>query len=1018
MSSPDLPLPLRNALLSGRAVLFVGAGVGSCIADAQGKALPDGRALARDLLRDFSLSSLASDDLAAVAQVVELRHGRRELEAYLNKRFTGVTPDEHIQWLTTVPWRAIFTTNYDDAIERAYSLVAHIRQQPITISATSDLIDWDPRVNVPVYHLHGVASSPEKSRLVITRNDYPQYAARRKMLFEVLKQQFATSPIIYLGYSNRDPNWQALHAAVLEEFFPSTPPQSFRVVKGSDALENEILESQGVTTIDQTVEDFVDAAAAVTAASTFSSDHIEVLRRGVPSDFVKAFEESPAPTARLLQNWIYLNSYDFTGSSNLRDFLLGDRPNWQVVARATYFRRDLEDAVFDDLLDFATASRVTTTASIVLAPAGYGTTTLLMALAMRAVTEDVAKVLVHRPGASLHPGDIDFATDVLGAPVIFVIDEAANTAAELANALNLLRQVRRPALFLCGDRLNEWRQSRNALRGREHLIGELSDGEIERLLDFLEKHDALGNLTHLSRDFQVAAVKNKHDKQLLVLMREVTEGRGFDAIIEDEFRHIESELARRFYAYVCCFYHLRVPVRDRVVATLLGVHLEDLYRATNDAVEGVIQLECVNDARGEYAARARHQSIAEIVWERCVVAGERDGVLLRAMEALNLNYGLDVRVFDAFVRSDRDIDALSSLESKTRFFETACRKDPDSPYVRQHYARMLLRAGRPELALAQIERALTNGANIRVLHHTKGEILKRLALDAASLDVGRRYLVKSEAAYKQSQAMSPKDPYPYQGLADLYLEWAKRCETEDESAEYLERSQEVINRGLPQVRDKEGLWIISSRIQDWLGNRPAAVMALQRAAAAAPVTSVGRYLLARAYYRTHEYDKVLATLAPLIKTDPNQYEACLLYAEAQLALGAPMAEAIAILQVGNLYGMRDARFIATLGGLLTLSGNLTAAAEVFARGTALEFGVEELRENLFVPRDASGSKQRMTGMITRVAPGFVWVSVPGMSDFFAFGSKFGGVAARKGLAVDFVPAFSARGPYVLNLTVK
>lgn len=641
-----------------------------------------------------------------------------------------------------------------------------------------------------------------------------------------------------------------------------------------------------------------------------------------------------------------------------------------------------------------------------------------MALAVRAVSEGLGRIFVHRRDSTLNPGDVEFATQLSDLPTFFVIDEAASVGAELANTVSLMRQSQRPTFFLIGDRLNEWRQARPTLRGREHMIDVLSDGEIERLLDYLEKNDALGRLEHLSHDFQVAAIRNKFDKQLLVIMREATEGRGFDAIIEDEFRHIEDEFARRVYALVCCFYHLRVPVRDQVLAKLLNVSLERLYSLTGAATEGVIYYDCFNEAKGEYAARARHQSIADIIWERCVGAPDRDSLLLRAMDALNLNYNLDARIFEAFVRSDRDIDALTSLDSRIKYFEAACRKDPDSPYVRQHYARMLLRASRPELALSQIELALSRSSSLRVLHHTKGEVLKQLAITTASEDVARKYLVRSEASYRQAQAASARDPFAYQGLADLYLAWAKRASTEEEAADYLAKSQDVINKGLLSARDKESLWIISARIQDWLGDKPGALTALQKAVAVAPDASISRYLLGRAYKRRGQHEEVLATLAPTIKADPNQYEACLLYAEALLRLGKPREEAVAILQMGSLYGLRDPRYIATLGGLLTMTGRLTEGAEVFRRGRSLEFGVDELRENLFVPQDLSSVALRMKGILSNVNPGFVWISVPGFPDFYCFGSKFGGVVARKGLSVEFTPAFSARGTYARDVVVS
>jgi hypothetical protein len=65
------------------------------------------------------------------------------------------------------------------------------------------------------------------------------------------------------------------------------------------------------------------------------------------------------------------------------------------------------------------------------------------------------------------------------------------------------------------------------------------------------------------------------------------------------------------------------------------------------------------------------------------------------------------------------VDTIRRLEGKIQFFEIACQKDPQSPYVRQHFARMLAREDKLELALSQIDEALKIDHSVRVLQHTK-----------------------------------------------------------------------------------------------------------------------------------------------------------------------------------------------------------------------------------------------------------------------------------------------------------
>src|SRR5712692_9400966 len=105
-----------------------------------------------------------------------------------------------------------------------------------------------------------------------------------------------------------------------------------------------------------------------------------------------------------------------------------------------------------------------------------------------------------------------------------------------------------------------------------------------------------------------------------------------------------------------------------------------------------------------------------------------------------------------------------------------------------------------ECWLDQIEEGLKINSKIRVLHHTKGVILNQLAMTTESREIARRRLVQSEDEFRFCISNNNKDEYAYQGLATLYVEWAKRTDDSTESTEYLAKAEAVINDGLRHVR--------------------------------------------------------------------------------------------------------------------------------------------------------------------------------------------------------------------------
>jgi tetratricopeptide (TPR) repeat protein len=995
--------------------LFLGAGIGFNLLDPQGEFAPTAARLAKDLAQHFGIET-DSTDLVQISSIVQLRQGRQELENFIRRRLSNLEPDPALQWVATMRWGAIFTTNYDYGIERAYELVSTVRQRPITITKTSELVDTDPRIEVPIYHLHGTLFGPTKPYIVITRNDYRDFRENRRMLFELLKEKFATSTVLYIGYSNQDPNWRQVLDEMAEDFYPSPLPRSYRIAPTTDELENELLRSQNIETINATFEEFYEAIQEVINLDNMDNDRLARERVNIPPDFLDEFDRNPAAVLRFLSSWTYVNQASFNESPNLHDFLRGDRPNLSLIAAGKTFERDIQEEVYEDLLDFATSDIDAVSADIVLAPAAYGVSTLLMTLAVQLVTDRAGQVFMLRPGRPLLEGDVEFACTLFSHSTFFFVDGAGDYSKTLYSLVTHPSPIVSHAMFFLGERLNEWRQCRIKPSTKEFSLEALSDPEINRLLDYLADNNILGALEHLDRNLQFSVIKEKHRKELLVVMRESTEGKSFDAILEDEFHGINDPLSRRLYLVVCCFYQYGALVRDALLAQILGVSITELYDLTGNATEGVVLYDCINEGEGTYAARARHRIIATVVWERCSELGEREQILQTSLDALNLNYGSDKDAFEHLVRSDRLVNDISTLDGKIQFFDKACRKDPQSPYVRQHYARMFLRETRLDLALQQINAAIDLDPRVRVLYHTKGLILSQLAFTEEGTDLARRRLVQAERSFQQGLSMYARDEYSYQGLAELYFGWAKRAPTTSDQASYIAKAEETISEGLRVVRARDSLWVISSQIQEWLGNEPASIAALVAAVESSPGSIFARYLLGRTYRKLGELDKAIEVLEPIITHHFDEFRAFVEYAVALLYLGKTYQEAINVLRHSTLYGLGDPRFIATLGGMLFMVQDFTEASSVFAETDKRNFTSKELYTVQFQPPDPNSLSEmlRIPGTVVEVRAGKAFIETSDYPRFTCPASKYNGVTMRRGLSLTFEPAFTAKGSVAIR----
>jgi tetratricopeptide (TPR) repeat protein len=330
---------------------------------------------------------------------------------------------------------------------------------------------------------------------------------------------------------------------------------------------------------------------------------------------------------------------------------------------------------------------------------------------------------------------------------------------------------------------------------------------------------------------------------------------------------------------------------------------------------------------------------------------------------------------------------------------------------------MLLRSKQPNLALVQIDQALDITEDLKVLHHTKGMILAYLALENDSQDIARKRLAQSEGEFRRCIAMHSKDDYAYQSLAQLYVDWARKANSQAETTDYLSRAEGIITEGLRNVTTRDGLWIVSADIQRFLGNNPEYLLELDRAVKSTPGSTVARYLLGRAYRKSGNPTRALEILKPIVESNPDEFRAFVEYARSMNDLGKSYESTIAVLRMSTTYGYSDPRFVATLAGMLFMNGEFSEAKQVWNESVRREFPAEEATRIQFRPRDPKNLSRtlELSGKVAALKVGYAFIDAPGYQSFFCHASNFAGLLMRPGLPVRFEPGFSARGAVVARV---
>jgi hypothetical protein len=131
-----------------------------------------------------------------------------------------------------------------------------------------------------------------------------------------------------------------------------------------------------------------------------------------------------------------------------------------------------------------------------------------------------------------------------------------------------------------------------------------------------------------------------------------------------------------------------------------------------------------------------------------------------------------------------------------------------------------------------------------------------------------------------------------------------------------------------------------------------------------------------------------------------------------LEAGAKYSEAIAVVRLGSLFGLKEPRYIATLGGLLFINADFSEASGVFEESKKQEFSASEANQIHYwaVDRTDRTKRLRVQGKVMAVRAGFCLIDVANYPRLLCPGTRWGGMLMRVGQEVTIEIGFCAKGP--------
>lgn len=217
-ATPSLQPHLRylaDEINKGKVALFIGAGV------SREAGLPGGWELAEMLAQEIDYAPQPGDTLGTIAEYYDREIPGRLIDRLAQWLNEGKLPGPSHRLIPHFNWHTIYTTNYDELLERGYKAAGKSYDKALYNQQL-----WDLSVkSTPIIKLHGCLSRAHRrsteAPIVITDKNYEEYGPRREALVNKLKQFLLEgNTLLFLGYSLKDSFWQDLRrevASVLQE---------------------------------------------------------------------------------------------------------------------------------------------------------------------------------------------------------------------------------------------------------------------------------------------------------------------------------------------------------------------------------------------------------------------------------------------------------------------------------------------------------------------------------------------------------------------------------------------------------------------------------------------------------------------------------------------------------------------------------------------------------------------------------------------------------------------------------
>lgn len=641
--------------------LFLGAGFSTLAKDKEGKFLPVGSQLSKELANHFGKNPNYS--LPQICTILE-SSSQNEYHDYLLSRFTVDYVDPRYYNITRLNVKSIYTTNIDDLVIKIYKdkndrfLNSQYEEGPSTDFKAINYLA-----------LHGsVVSNPHRfvfdiNSLATIYNDVPR-------IWSCLAREIEMRPTVFIGYAFSDSS--VIQAITSQQRFQSLRKDIWVVLRKEDQQYCDLYQSMGFKIIKADLVDFLEYLGQFDGL--VSSSDIEDER-----------------TTLLREYMVPYSIQELSSQRAISEFYGGSAPRWSDILSNLLYKTHYYSVILNHIYDKKKKNVV-----IIGAPV-TGKTTLMMQAA-----KDVHDIGLKLYFSSLTEQRAEYIAKLIDKdPAVIFIDNMYDSI----DAISILDK--KNIKIVCTERSHNY----NII---SHLIDENTFNIVN--VTSLNDMDLQGIYNYLPDSIRSAYLKKETELSLYgkdsifeFIIRNVNTQNIRDRY-KEALQNLEAndrELAE--FLALCAYTHsCHIPLSFEMAYDYFdGFDYKDIFMLKEDA-NGIIKDYIPNDEL-DYANMdyyyPRSLYIAEVILEAC------SSTLLKDVLSTFISNIPSIRVCNYKVFRKYAFDKVKALRAFENwkdgkaFYEKAFLYDRKNPYVLQQGALYLAQKKQYEEAFVWIERA-------------------------------------------------------------------------------------------------------------------------------------------------------------------------------------------------------------------------------------------------------------------------------------------------------------------------